>query len=168
MRLDVRASRELMAVILAMRSVDNTIAKMIRQQTKRVAVPEWTRALARRASSALDRRVMVNTATVAASNQNVRVSSAAKGRPLSGGLNPKTDWHAVEFGANQQQETTYRRRGRNGPHTVTRRTNTGLPARNPRGRIFYPAAREMVPRLASLWVQTVVRTIGNALEGKQE
>ena len=27
------------------------------------------------------------------------------------------------------------------------------------------AAREMVPRLASLWVQTIVKTIGNALEG---
>jgi hypothetical protein len=34
--------------------------------------------------------------------------------------------------------------------------------------VFYPAAREMIPRLAALWIQTTVRTIAEALEGKQE
>ena len=35
------------------------------------------------------------------SNQNVRIQAANKGRRLSGGLDPKTDYPAVEFGANR-------------------------------------------------------------------
>ncbi len=159
-----------MAVILAMRSVDRTIAKMVRRETKRIAAPEWMKALNRRANSALESAVMVNTATVAVSNQNVRITSANKGRPLSGGLAPKQDWHAVEFGADREQKVTYNRRARGDGalHNVTRRVARGLKTRNSKGYVFYPAAREMVPRMASLWVQTVVRTIGEALEGKQE
>ncbi len=168
MRLDVTKSRELQAALLAIRSLDRTLAKTIRQHTKRIAAPEWTRALTRRASTALEQRVLSATAVVTVSDQNVRAQSASKGRPLSGGLNPKTDFPAVEFGASDTP-ATYQRVSRKGkPHTVTRHTTKQLRPRNPKGYVFYPAAREMVPRLAALWVQTLVRTIATALEGKQE
>ncbi|QCQ16987.1 hypothetical protein [Microbacterium sp. RG1] len=146
MRLDAKASPELLAAIYAIRSLDKTIAKMIRQQTKRVAAPETTKAMAERADTRLEHRVMVNTAVVSVSNQNVRIQSARKGRPLKGGLDPKTDWYAVEFGGKAHQ----------------------LKPRNKRGYVFYPAAREMIPRLARLWIETTVRTIATAFEGKQE
>lgn len=169
MRLDVRKSPELLAAIFAIRSLDRTIAKMNRQQTKTVAAPEWKQALAERADSRLEHRVIVNTAVVSVSNQNVRIQSAGKGRPLSGGLNPKTDYAAIEFGADRAKRTTYRRKGRKGgTHTVTRRTAAGMKPRNGSGYVFFPAAKEMIPRMARLWVQTTVRTIATAFEGKQE
>lgn len=169
MRLDVKASRELLATIYATRSLDRTIAKMNRQETKRIAAPEWKKALAERADSKLEHRVLVDTSVVSVSDQNVRIRSASKGRPLSGGFNPKTDYHAAEFGADRNRRTTYKRRSaKGGSHSVTRRTASGLKPRNPNGYVFFPAAREMIPRLASLWVQTTVRTIANAFEGKQE
>lgn len=168
MRLDVTKSRELMATILALRSIDKTLSKMVRQQTKRIAQPEWMRALERRASTALERRVLSATAVVTVSNQNVRVQSASKGRPLSGGLSPKAHYAAIEFGATPSPTTYTRRSSKGKTHRVTRKTSTGLRPRNAKGYVFYPAAREMVPRIASLWVQTAVKTIANALEGKQE
>lgn len=169
MRIDVRQSPEMLAVIYAMRSLDTAIAKMVRQHIKRVAAPEWTKALERRANTALERRVMVNTATVAVSNQNVRVTSANKGRKLSGGLNPKTHWHAIEFGADRNTPVKYRRKSPRGKtHTVTRHVARGLKDRKPKGYVFYPAGNEMVPRLGALAFQTVWRSIATALEGKKE
>jgi hypothetical protein len=168
MRLDVKKSRELQAAIFAIRSLDSTLAKFIRQQTKRIAQPEWMRALLRRASTVLEMRVLSQTAVVTVSNQNVRVQSASKGRPLSGGLNPKVDYPAVEFGVTPKRTTYERVSPKGNRHRVTRTTGTAMKSRNAKGYVFYPAAREMVPRLAALWVQTVVRTIATAFEGKQE
>ncbi|MDL9978849.1 hypothetical protein [Microbacterium candidum] len=168
MQIDAKASREFQAAIFAVRALDKTLQRMIRQHVKAVAAPEWSKALDRRASTALDRKVIAGTATVAVSNQNVKVKAASKGRPLSGGLNPKTDYPGVEFGA-KDDLATYRTRSRKGKsYTVTRHTARQLPRRNPRGRVFYPAAREMIPRIGSLLVQTIVKTIANAIEGKQE
>jgi hypothetical protein len=169
MRLDALKSRELQATIYALRSVDKTIQKQVRVHTKNVAGREWKQALAERADTRLQQRVIVDTAVVSVSNQNVRVQAAKKGRVLRGGLNPKTDYAPVEFGA-QLKKITYDRRGRNGgTHRVTRSSGSQFPRhRGKTGYVFWPAAREMVPRIGSLWVQTTVRTIANALEGKQE
>ena len=169
MRIDVRQSPELQAAILAMRTVDRTIRKMVRQQVKATATPEWKKGLAERADTRLQHRVLVDTAAVTPSDQNLRIQSAMKGRPLSGGFEPKYDWHAAEFGADRNRVLKYTRRSRNGGrHRVERRIGNGLPARNTAGHVFYPTAANMIPRFASLIVQTTVRTIATALEGRQE
>ena len=49
---------------------------------------------------------------------------------------------------------------------VTRRTMRGMPAPRRQGRVVYPAWADTGPRLVSLWVQTIVRTIHNAVEGR--
>jgi hypothetical protein len=164
MRIDMRASRELTATVLAIRALDRTIQKMIRQQTKRITAPEWRGALSERADSRLQHAALVDTSAVAVSNQNIRLQSANKGRALSGGFNPKTDWYAAEFGGDQGKTTTYTRAG----HRVTRHTTRQLPTRRKAGHVFYPATAEMIPRIAALWVQTTVRTIATAFEGRQE
>lgn len=169
MRLDVFESRELMATILAIKSLDKTLRKINRRETKRIAAPEWRKALAQHADTRLEHRVIVDTAVVTVSDQNVRIQSANKGRPLSGGLDPKADYHAVEFGADTSRTSTYTRRRKGTMHRVTRRTSSSLkPRRWPTGYVFFPTARLFIPRMASLWVQTTVRTIANALEGKEE
>lgn len=167
-RLDVFKSPELMATLVAIRSLDKTLQKFIRTETKKVAAPEWKKALAERADTRLEHRVIVDTAVVSVSNQNVRVQSAGKGRPLSGGLNPKTDYPGVEFGSNNKKKTYQRKSKNGGTHKVSRTVGTGFKAHSGKGYVFWPAAKEMVPRMASLWVQTTVKTIANALEGKQE
>jgi hypothetical protein len=166
-RIDVFKSPELLATVYAIRALPNTLQKQIRQYTKAVAAPEWKKSLAERADTKMEHRVIVDTAIVSVSNQNVRIQSAGKGRPLSGGLNPKTDYAPVEFGAHAKGKSYRRKSRKGGQHSVTRVVNTQFPAPRKEGP-FYGAARNMVPRMARLWVQTAVKTIGEAIDGKRE
>lgn len=121
----------------------------------------WLDAIMGEARTSLEQRVISATSTIATSDQNIRIQSAAKGRRLSGGLNPKTDYAGVEFGADREKKTSYVRQG----SRVTRRTRAQFKPRRKSGYVFYPAARKMVPRLASLWVQTIVRTVADIFDG---
>jgi hypothetical protein len=68
----------------------------------------------------------------------------------------------VEFGA-AHKKVTYTRDG----HRVTRNTTAQFKGRRRAGYVFYPAAKKMIPRLASLWVQTVVKTYADIFEGRR-
>ena len=161
MRIDVRGSDELQDVILALKSSDAETRRAIRTFTKARLTRPWLEAINDQASTPLETRVIAATATVAVSDQNIRIQSAAKGRRLSGGLSPKVDYGPVEFGAGHKK-VPYRRKG----HRVVRNTTAQFKSKRRKGYVFYPAAQEMIPRLASLWVQTVVKTYADIFEGK--
>jgi hypothetical protein len=161
-RIDIRGSQELQDVALAIQSSDREVRSAIRTFTKARLTRPWLEAINKQASTALERRVIAATATVSVSDQNIRIQSAAKGRKLSGGLQPKVDYAPVEFGSGVHK-TTYARNG----HRVTRKTGTQFKRPNRSGFVFYPAAAQMIPRLASLWVQTVVKTYADIFDGKR-
>lgn len=162
MRIDARGSRELRDVILALKTSDRDVRSAIRTFTRSELIRPWLEAMNDRASTIVERRVLSATATVQVSDQNIRITSAAKGRTLSGGLSPKVDYAPVEFGAGRAKRT-YTRKG----HKVSRVTTNQFRPRNRRGYVFYPAASEMIPRLARLWVQTVVKTYADIFDGKR-
>lgn len=162
MRIDVRGSSELQTMVLAINRSQLEVQRAIRTFTKARITRPWLDEINERAATTLERRVISATATVAVSNQNIRIQSASKGRTMSGGLNPKTDYAAVEFGGAREKQVRYSRQGKR----VTRHTARQLRARNTKGYVFYPAATKMIPRLASLWVQTVVKTYADIFDGK--
>lgn len=162
MRIDIRGSRELQDVAIALKAMDRDVRRVIRTYTKAELTQPWLQSINQHASTPVEKRVIAGTATVAVSDQNIKISAAAKGRRLSGGMNPKTDYAAVEFGASREKKTRYVRKG----HQVERRTARQMKPRNQRGYVFYPAATEMIPRLARLWVQTVVKLTADIFEGK--
>lgn len=167
MRIDIYGSRELQAVVLSLRRAEKDIQKNIRTYTKSLLFPEWTKALAERAETRLEHRTLVSTGRIQMSNQNIKLKSASLSRPLSGGLIPSRDGAAVEFGANREEKTTYDAISSTGKsYRVTRRTRRQLRPKTVQGYVFYPAARAMIPRFASLWVQTTIRTFRDALEGR--
>lgn len=171
-RLSVKNSRELMTVLLAIRAAPTEIQKAIRQQIKTFTTPELTSAMAEQLSMSagfrMQDRVLIKTARVTMSNQNVRLSSATVGRKLKGGMNPKTDYAAAEFGADRQRRSTYSATSRKGrTFNVTRHTTRQLPLRNKKGWVFWPAVAELVPRVAAVMVQTTVRVISEAFEGRR-
>jgi hypothetical protein len=167
LRISVYSSRELQGLIARLRTVDRETRKAIRQATKGPALSIWQESLSAHASTQLERRVLSVTGRVRVSDQNVTLTAATVGRKLSHGLNPKTDWHAVEFGADREARTKYTAT-RNGGRSfeVTRRTKRQFKRPNRKGYVVYPAAADAIPRLAALWVQTAVRTLHELIEGK--
>jgi hypothetical protein len=164
-RISVWESKELQALLLALRGFDRDLKREIRARTKAVAQPAWQKAVAERADSVLESRVLASTARVAVSDQNVTLKSAAIGRSLKGGLRPSDSYAAVEFGADRNAKVTYDRKSPKGnTHKVTRRTRLQLRSRNRKGYVVFPAAAEVIPRLAALWVQTTIRTFYETIE----
>ena len=169
-RISVFESKELQGVILALKGMDKEIAKQIRKQTKDVVLPVWQDSVAETISmglgTRLESRAFGNTARVAVSNQNITLSVASVGKPLSGGLNPRTQAHVVEFGADRSKTVSYEARSTRGKnYTVNkRRTRAMLRPKNKTGYVFYPTVKTVIPRIAALWIQTTVRTFHEALE----
>lgn len=174
-RVDIRGSTDLKATVLAIKTFDTDLRKQIRQHTRTVAMPVWNRALAENlshnAEPVMRSRVLVQTARITVSDQSIKVSSATQKRSgLSGGLSPARYGAAVEFGANQSKTRSYTYRNRRGTRIIVRNRHTArqMPPRRARGTIFWPALNdELVPRLLSLWMQTALRTMGDALDGKR-
>lgn len=153
----------LRGVVLALKAVDKPIRSEISKQTRGTMNPVWRDAVASRARTRMDAATFGKGARIAAGNP-ARAMAATSRRALSGGFTPDRDGRALEFGADRNAETTYRRRTKNGTHTVTRHTRRGLPPRNRKGRVVFPAFAEVAPRLVSMWVQIVVRNIHESLE----
>lgn len=173
LRIDVNASREVQATVLAIRNAGTEIARQYRQALAGMAGPAWSEAVRGRVATRMQTRVLSDTARVRVSNQNVRLSSAAVGRPLSrrtggaGPARPADIARLVEFGGSPTKRTRYNRTSPKGNrHTVTRRTMTGYGDRAPKGNAVYPALADMVPRIAALAVQTCVRTLADAFDRK--
>lgn len=164
MRISVFGSDELQATILALKTLDKETRKQIRTHTKAMVETEWKKALAEQADTRLEHAVLVATSRVRVSDQNVQLTSATVGRSLKGGLSPKRDAAAVEFGA-ARVVVPYQATSRKGTrYTVRRETRNQLKPRNKTGYVVYPAAASIIPRIASLWIQTTARTIYDMLE----
>jgi hypothetical protein len=164
-RISVWESAELQALLLALRGFDRALKKEIRQRTKAIAQPEWQKAVAERAERVTEQRVLAQTARVQVSDQNVTLRSAAIGRGLSHGLKPQQGYGGIEFGGNPDATSTYTATSSKGKSfSVTRRTRRHLRPRKKSGYVVFPAAAQMIPRLASLWAQTAVRTFHETIE----
>jgi hypothetical protein len=141
----VQRSADWDAAVSAMKSIDRSFASAIKKYTKAMAEPEWKKAVNSRTRTKLQERVISATTTVSVANTGVTVRAGSRGRPLSGGLSMSAAAAPVEFGSNKYKQF--------GP-------------RSRKGKAFYPAAISMTPRLASLWAQTIIKTVALAMTGK--
>lgn len=142
LRISAFDSKELQATLILLKGMPKEVSKQVRQQTKRIALPEWQKAVRGRTGTRLESRVLGDTATVAVSNANVRLKSGTKGRSLSGGAKPREIAKSVEYG-NKHKQFKSRKRG---------------------GYVVQKAASNLIPRFAALWVQTTVRTFYESFE----
>ena len=168
LKIDAKSSREFLAMLSAIRAAPKEFQAQIRMQTKLISTPEWSKALAEMAPDRVSHRVIVGSARVNPSNQNIELAAAGVGQ-LRKGVKNVSLAAPVEFGANRNQTKSYNATSRKGKrYTVhNRHTSNQLRWRNRKGWTFYPAAARMIPRIASLWGQTIVRTIAEAFEGKK-
>lgn len=132
-------------------------AKLTRQHSKQVIEPEWKKGLAKRAPTRLHHERLVSKATVYVSDRGVRM--------VAGSDRADNFTRETEFGAYREDFNTYRRRSRKGKsHGVNRRTQRQFWHYTKKGHTVYPTAENMIPRIASLWVQTIYRTVHEVIE----
>jgi hypothetical protein len=164
-RISVFASSELRTLLAALKTVPRDVQKNVRQFTKTEALPMWQEEVRANVQSRIEARVLLKTARVRVSNQNVMLESAKIGRSLQGGARPSDLAAGVEFGANQDARTTYMATSRKGKRfTVTRRTQRQFRSWTSNGHVVFPAVRRSIPRFASLWIQTAARTLYDAFD----
>lgn len=167
MRVSVFTSPQLQAVLVKLRTLDKDTLKVIRATTRQDVLPIWREQVSMHVQTRAEGLVLGKTARVAVSNQTVTLQSARVGRKLRGGLDPKTEYAAVEFGAEDRGAFRgYQATNRQGTtFNVKRRTKMQLRQRKATGHVVYPAVAETVPRVISLWVQDVMHVLGVALNG---
>lgn len=162
--LSVQGSKALQAAVLGMKGARRDIKSEINKRTRTVLTPVWKYEVEQRARTALDRRVIGSGVRVKAGNPPAALAAQSK-RRLPGGMVPVEQWAGLEFGSNRGKVTTYTRRTRkSGRVSVTRHTARQMPARSPKGRVAYRALRDVAPRMASLWVQTIVQVFSKGAE----
>ncbi|MBU4213837.1 MAG: hypothetical protein KJ792_04180 [Actinobacteria bacterium] len=162
--LTVRGDDRLKAVSLALRQARRDVRNETNRQVRATMSPVWQNAVQSRARTDLDRKVIAQGARILAGNPPVLVAAGSR-RKLKGGLIPTDTWQPLEFGADREEVSTYDRRTKHGGTTsVTRHTARQMPSRTRKGRIAWSAAKELAPRLASLFAQTVVRTFADAVD----
>lgn len=167
LRVSAYSSRELLQVLRGLRNLDRDTKKHLRQNLKSMAEQAWKQTLAQHADTRLEQRVLVDTGRVRVSDQNVRLTSASLSRSLSGGLKPSVNYGPVEFGASPRPGATETVRARNGG-TFTRKRDPNRPFKKPnrQGNVVYPSIAAVAPRILAMYVQTFVRSIHEAIEGK--
>lgn len=163
-KIDVRGSREIQAVIFAMKKAGKDLRTSIYAESRRILGQEWTFALYERAKTAFEHRVLVQGSRIRVGTQGFQVTTAKSKKPLDGGLRPVDDWHAAEFGAAPRKATIDTHSPKGKAYQVTKMINTQLRQRNRQGYVVMPAARSIGSRLVALWVQLVVRAFRDAFD----
>lgn len=168
LRISTQTSEALDATVKGLQLVDKSVQAQIRKATKELGNDEWVGMVAQHLTgNSLQSAVLGDSSKLSVSNQNVMLQSGASTRHMKGGATPSMLARQEEFGANRNRITAYRRRTRRGGQAdVLRHTTHQLMPLRRNGWTVYPAAAEFIPRIASLWVQTVMRTIYEAFEGK--
>lgn len=158
-RISLLVSHELRTLVQACKEAPREIAKQLRAHTKAVVGPVWQEAVRANVTTRLETRVLSDTATVAVSDANVTLKSATKGRLSSGTAAPLLAGPA-EFGMEAGRMPATSRRGKQ----YMRVTGLQFKFWRQRGYVVWPAAQRVIPRLASLWIQTWARGLYDALE----
>jgi len=162
-RISAFESREIRALLVAMRGVEKDLGKQIRKATRSITEPEWRAELAKTAHTTLQQRVLVATARVTVGDQNLTLKAGQLASRLSSGTPIRELTPAVEFGANR--DVVVAQESRSG--TMYRRhSRRQLHSREKAGLVAYPAAAAIIPRIAALWVATAVRTLHESVEGR--
>lgn len=159
-RISLLIDSPLRTVTLAFRGLEAEVRKQITSHTKRVADPVWKEETRGRALSRLQQRVLAGTARVGVSGLDMTLR-AGGGSRLSSGTPTGVLARATEFGAHSAKQWPVRnRKGTEFDRRMGSRFQ--LPRRG--GSVVFPAAREVIPRMASLIVQTTIRTVHEVRE----
>lgn len=162
------APDEIKAAVLAMKRADADTRKVISADMRSTMGPVWKQEVSSHLTGAKNEARMLNVGVRIAAGNPPSLVAANSRRKLGRELTPTSNFKAWEFGAAHQKLSEYKMRTRNGKSVnVKRHTRRGLPPFKKGGRVLYPTAGEVIPRIAAFWVQSIVRAFLDAAEGKK-
>ncbi len=167
--LSIEGNEELRAVAFGMKYIERDVKNAVNRATRAALKPIWRQELdaSMAGTNTFTSRILKGDRVSPGNPPTLYAATSKRGIGSDKRLNPADHYYLGEFGARDSIYRTYTRKSDNGgSHSVKRRTNTGLPQAIRKGRVVYPAASQAVPRLASLWVQTFVRTVYEAADAK--
>jgi hypothetical protein len=161
---DVTGIEEARVAVAALRNVDADLRKEVNKQTRSVLNPIWRDEINSRTSHPMDSRVLAKNARVTAGTRPALVA-AKSSRALSGGLVPSQSWQAYEFGGNRHKVKEYTGRSPKGKsYRMKRKTQRQLPQKTKGGRVLIPSTQASIGRIGSLWSQTSIWLVFEALK----
>lgn len=168
-QVDAQSSKELQAAILAMKFADADLRKEIYNRTRQAILPDWSQGIADKVmefrNNAFNSRMLLKSVRVAVTTQSISLLAATSTRPnVSGGLIPAKHFHLAEYGFHAYEKDIKGRRGAT-KYNYKRTIGTQFAPRRRSGYILGDVANKIVYRSVSLWIQTVVRTFYEAVEG---
>jgi hypothetical protein len=162
LKISAYSNAELQGLILGMNGLDRSLRAQLRKQSRTVIAPEWKAAVAARASTKLENRALVATATATVTDTNVYLNSGGKGKLAARFPNVS---RAAEFGADRDFRNSYSSNRKGKSYRINKRaTQRQLPKFAKTGHVVYPSAANIIPRIAALWVQTTVRELHETIE----
>jgi hypothetical protein len=167
--ISVGGSKEVQAALLAMKYADKELRTTIYARTREQILGDWTPSVQENINAfkygRMHSALLMKSTTVSVGTQGITVNAATSGRKMSGGLVPKEQWYLAELGANPKDVQVRGRRGMTS-YTYKRKVNTGFLSRRKNGRFADKAAQKIVARSVAMWVQTIVKSFSEAVEGK--
>jgi hypothetical protein len=159
-RISLLVSKDLQRVATVAMNLDREVASRLRRHTRMEAEPILRDEMTGRISSRLQARALLDTARVSVSDTNVMLKTATVGK-MSSGVKASVVAPMAEFGVTPTKQI--RQRSRKGKQYTRRIGAVAGPPRR-KGYVFFPAVREVIPRIASLWMQTAYRTLAETFE----
>lgn len=150
------------------RQLPKELKSSIRKAQRAETLPIWREEVnQRKGITPLAARVYKSGITVRTGANLVLEAKGSSKKIGSRGTKQNSLMGAAEFGSTPNNYTKYYRQSPNGQrHTVTRRTRRGLPQHRRDGYVVIPASKAAVSRIQSLTIQTVVRKLHDAAEGR--
>ncbi|MFE6733426.1 hypothetical protein [Microbacterium sp. NPDC057650] len=161
-RISLSIDSPVRSMLIAMRRVPADVRRQIGQQTKRAGQPIWFEELRDGAATRQQQRVLVDPGRVSVTQRNISLRTGQTGSMRNGTPVSRLAVGA-EFGMAPAKPIVSKTKG---GKAYKRTAGQQFPARRPSGYVFHPAAKRAIPRVASLWVQTAVRTIMDAFDGR--
>ena len=149
-------------LLLRLRGVDADARKQALSAARKDVGPIWQDELTPRAATKLQRIVLVDTARVGVTARDIQLKSATAGK-LSTGTPASALATATEFG--MSPGALIYTRSRKGKAFARRAGNT-FAGRTKAGKVVFPSVDAAIPRITSLVIQTVTRSLLDALNPK--
>lgn len=157
MRVYAGAEDGVLQAVAQLKEADDSLQAAMMADAREQLGDAWRQLLNEQIDGRQDADTIVDGSRVIVGSDGFIIYAAESVQPLSGGLIPRENWHAVEFGARTRRVSVGDRSPATGrAYRANKMINRGLPSRQKYGRVAFRAASLMGRELVRVWVTALV------------